>query len=70
MHTFFPIPAHKEEIALSTLGLDDAPTATSKAKQYGAMKRYTSILVINGCVAVFFAFATKRFIQHGKGRGV
>uniref|UniRef100_A0A182TTA4 Sodium/nucleoside cotransporter n=1 Tax=Anopheles melas TaxID=34690 RepID=A0A182TTA4_9DIPT len=54
----------KEEIALSTLGLDDAPTPTGKAKQYGAMKRYTSILVINGCVAVFFAFATKRFIQH------
>uniref|UniRef100_A0A453Z3V8 Sodium/nucleoside cotransporter n=1 Tax=Anopheles quadriannulatus TaxID=34691 RepID=A0A453Z3V8_ANOQN len=54
----------KEEIALSTLGLDDAPTTTGKAKQYGAMKRYTSILVINGCVAVFFAFATKRFIQH------
>uniref|UniRef100_A0A182P5K3 Sodium/nucleoside cotransporter n=1 Tax=Anopheles epiroticus TaxID=199890 RepID=A0A182P5K3_9DIPT len=54
-----------EEIALSTLGLDDSQAPSSGVQnRYGNLKRYTSICTINGCVAVFFAFATKHFIQN------
>ncbi|XP_050072867.1 solute carrier family 28 member 3-like [Anopheles maculipalpis] len=52
----------KEEIALSTFGLDDAENP--EKVQRSCIKRYTTIGIVNGCVVIFFAFATKRYIQH------
>ncbi|XP_049289382.1 solute carrier family 28 member 3-like [Anopheles funestus] len=52
----------KEEIVLSTLGLNDSEHH-EQAKQ-SSIKRYTGICIVNGSVAVFFGFATKRFIQY------
>ncbi|XP_052896214.1 solute carrier family 28 member 3-like [Anopheles moucheti] len=52
----------KEEIALSTLGLDEY-VRPEEAKQ-SSIKRYSAICIVNGAVAIFFGFATNRFIQH------
>uniref|UniRef100_A0A182QQ80 Sodium/nucleoside cotransporter n=1 Tax=Anopheles farauti TaxID=69004 RepID=A0A182QQ80_9DIPT len=56
----------KEEIALSTIGLDES-AAPVKGKGSN-LRRYATVCSVNGVVAVFFAFATKRFIEN-EGRG-
>uniref|UniRef100_A0A182MDH2 Sodium/nucleoside cotransporter n=1 Tax=Anopheles culicifacies TaxID=139723 RepID=A0A182MDH2_9DIPT len=54
----------QEEIALSTIGLDDSECSENAAQSN--LRRYTTICIINGAVVIFFAFATKRFIQHAQ----
>ncbi|XP_053677626.1 solute carrier family 28 member 3-like [Anopheles nili] len=53
----------KEEIALSTLG-PDTSDASYRHTKHSSIRRYFTLAAINGTVVVFFAFATKHFIEH------